>query len=66
MEFQHVRLSPKHPRVHLASTAITEENKTDSRCTLCSAGLRPDTLLNVQEPATCIRCLAIRRSRGAG
>lgn len=61
--FQHVRLSSNHPRVHLASTAITEENKTDSRCTLCGAGLRPDTLLNVKEETTCLRCLAIYRRR---
>lgn len=63
-EFQHVRLSPAHPRVHLISTAVTEENKMDNRATLCGAGLRPDTVLGVKDPVTCERCLAMMRSRG--
>ncbi len=65
-EFQHVRLSPAHPRVHLASTAITEGNKEDYRVTFCGAGLRADSLLQVDEPVTCERCLGKLRARGPG
>ena len=66
-QFQHVRLSVHHPPVHLASTAITEENKTDSRATLCGAGLGSGSLLGLSEPTTCERCLKIlhRRQRDA-
>ena len=63
-QFQHVRLSDNHPRVHLASTTITEVNKTDSRATLCGAGLGPGSLLGLAEPVTCQRCLSIIRQRG--
>ena len=56
-EFQHVRLSLHHPRVHLASPAITEENKTEDRCTYCGIALRVDSLLRVKEPVSCGLCL---------
>lgn len=64
-EFQHVRLSVHHPRVHLASTFITEENKADSRATLCGAGLGTGSLLGLAQPVTCERCLSIIRRRHA-
>lgn len=63
MEFQHVRISPAHPRVHLVSTAITEENKTDSRATWCGMGLRQDSQLHLPEPVTCELCLRKLRAR---
>ncbi len=62
-EFQHVRLSQHHPRVHLASTLITEENKTEGRATYCGAGLGKDALLGVPQPVTCERCKAKLRAR---
>ena len=65
-EFQYVRLSPRHPAVHLASTVIAEENKTDSRATWCGAGLGPESLLNLSEPVTCGLCLRKLRRLARG
>ena len=57
-EFQYVRLSPRHPAVHLA--------KTDSRATWCGAGLGPESLLNLSEPVTCGLCLRKLRRLARG
>ena len=61
-----MRLSPAHPTVHLASTHITEANKTDQRSTRCGAGLRAASLLNVPQPVTCGLCVRKLRKRRIG
>lgn len=62
-EFQHVRLSPAHPRVHLASSAITEEDKANHKVTYCGQHLGGNSLLNLKERVTCERCIAKLRAR---
>ena len=61
--FQHVRLSPDHPTVHLAYSTITEENKMDDRGTYCGHALRRDSLLGLHERVSCELCLRALRAR---
>lgn len=58
MTYQAVRVSEKHPIVHAASAAITEETKRLCQ-TLCGAHLWGYSLINLDEPITCSRCLRI-------
>lgn len=65
MEFQHIRISPAHPRVHLAAPAITEKNKARGRVTFCGLGLQKASQLHLPEPVTCELCLRKLRARNA-
>jgi hypothetical protein len=58
MVYQAVRVSEKHPIVHAASSAITEETKRLCQ-TLCGAHLWAYSLIDLKEPITCSRCLRI-------
>jgi len=64
MMYQAVRVSDKHPIVHAARDTITEA--TNYCRTLCGAHLKTYSLINLQEPITCARCLGILRRREEG
>lgn len=55
---QAVRVSGKHPIVHAASGAITEETKRLCQ-TLCGVALGEYSLINLSAPITCRRCLRL-------
>ncbi len=58
---QAVRVSDKLPIVHAASGKITEETKRLCQ-TLCGVPLWKYSLLNLNEPITCRRCLRLVES----
>ncbi len=58
---QAVRVSGKHPIVHAASGAITEETKRLCQ-TLCGVELGEHSLINLSAPITCRRCVRLVQS----
>lgn len=61
---QAVRVSGKHPIVHAASGAITDETKRLCQ-TLCGVPLREHSLINLSEPIACRRCVRLVQSKPA-
>lgn len=58
---QAVRVSSRHPIVHAASAAITDETKPVCKA-LCGVHLSRYSLLKVDEPITCQRCVRMVES----
>ncbi len=61
---QAVRVSGKNPIVHAASGAISEETKRLCQ-TLCGIPLREHSLINLNKPITCQRCVRLVQSKPA-
>ena len=61
--FQAVRLSPGHPTVHAARSAVTDATRAECQA-LCGTLLTDDSLIGLSSPVTCSRCVASLRRRG--